>query len=240
MSEETRTPEETNDETPPQGQAPDAPHDGEPTGAAPPEAAELADESPGDAGKQGSGGMRIRWGKVVHDDAPNEGGGPATDSGGAAPAPDKANRTAKETPAQRMAVERRVSERRRHTRLKVALGISIALSAVLVLDIVASMEPEGLETPPVSILGTWVTDDARYADRAFEMLENEIVLHVGDGVTTRHAIQSIERDALGDSWNYEIIYASPDGEQTLAFVVHPGGILRLKNPSEVIWRRNND
>ena len=40
-----------------------------------------------------------------------------------------------------------------------------------------------------------------------------------------------------DHWVYKINYASPDGVAVLEVFLHADGILRLKNPNEVVWTR---
>ncbi len=96
---------------------------------------------------------------------------------------------------------------------------------------------EELAAPPPTILGMWVTDDPRYEGRAFELFEEELEPHLGDGMISRHAIQSMRGVLVGSSWSYEMICSSVDGDMSFDFLVHPGGILQLKNPREVVWRQ---
>lgn len=174
--------------------------------------------------------IQIRWGKVVRE-VEDEG---RIEEGAH---PEEPDQPPPETPGRRIAQDRRRSRRHRRTRLKAAIVVLSALSAVLLLEVIMNMERGALLVPPVSILGIWVTDDPRYEGRGFDLSNDNVVLHLGEGLTSSHEIRSIRRLQVGDSWDYEITYASPDGDQTLDFFVHPGGILRLKNPPDVIWRR---
>ena len=94
-----------------------------------------------------------------------------------------------------------------------------------------------LETTPPSLIGTWTTDAERYADRAFVIAQNELQLHVGDGVVTRHSILSMRGVQEAEHWAYGIDYSSPDGEAMMEFFLHEDGTLRLKNPSSAVWVR---
>ena len=192
------------------------------------------------------GKPRFRWGRVVYDeeDAAGQADAPAgeraagQDAPGGEPSGDATTEDPPETPGSRVFRERRTQERRRHMRLKVALGLSLVTMAVLLMDIVLDRAEESvMTTPPPDILGTWVTDDPRYEDRGFAISAVQFELRLGDGQSSRHAIQSIEAVETGNTWAYEIIYSSPDGEQSFSFFLHPGGILQLKNPPEVVWRR---
>lgn len=183
------------------------------------------------------GKARFRWGRVVYDDEDAAGQADAAaeeEAAGAAGSEDPP-----ETPGKRVFRQRRKKERRHHMRIKVALGLFLATLAVLLMDIVLDRVEENAltTTPPPDILGTWVTDDPRYEDRGFVISAVQFELRLGDGQSSRHAIQSIEAVETGNTWAFEIIYSSPDGDQSFSFFLHPGGILQLKNPPEVVWRR---
>ena len=139
--------------------------------------------------------------------------------------------------------ERRSGVRRLKVRFRAALLIAIAAIAVLALEVIANRErlPEGyiaLAAPPQDLMGTWATENPRYADRSFLIADDHVELHLGvDGGIRAHPILSIRGLQGPDSWTYEIDYESPDGDRTLAVHLHQDGVLRLRNPADMVWRR---
>jgi len=91
---------------------------------------------------------------------------------------------------------------------------------------------------PPSLIGTWVTDHERYTGRAFVISQDDLELHVGDGVVSYHAIVSVQETVEADHWAYRINYTSSDGPAVLEVFLHADGVLRLKNPNYVVWTRN--
>ncbi len=131
----------------------------------------------------------------------------------------------------------------RGARLKAVLLIAVAAIAALGLEIVVNADGSGedfaiLDAPPDELVGMWATEDRRYADRAFEIHNDHLELHLGEeGGIQSHPILSVRAVQAPDSWAYEIAYESPQGERTLAVRLHPDGVLRLRNPSDMVWRR---
>ena len=82
-----------------------------------------------------------------------------------------------------------------------------------------------------------MTENERYADRAFVIGADELQLHVGDGIVSYHPIVSVRQDVEADHWVYQIAYSSADGDALLEVFLHADGILRLRNPNDVVWRR---
>ena len=141
--------------------------------------------------------------------------------------------------------ERRGPERRSHVRrggawLKAALLISVAVIAVLALEIVVDGESSGdvLAAPPEELVGMWVTENPGYSDRAFVIGYDHIELHLGEeGGIRSHPILSIRAVQGLDSWAYEIKYGTSGGDRTMAVHLHPDGVLRLRNPAHMVWKR---
>ena len=136
--------------------------------------------------------------------------------------------------------ERRSSIRRSGARLKAALLMAVAGIAVLALEIVVNRESSGdvLDAPPEELLGMWVTENPGYSDRAFVIGYDHIELHLGEeGGIRSHPILLIRGVQGPDSWEYEIDYEGSGGETTLAVHLYPDGVLRLRNPADVVWRR---
>ncbi len=131
--------------------------------------------------------------------------------------------------------ERRGPERRSDIRRSGA-----RLRAVLALEIVVDRESFGdlLDAPPEELVGTWVTENPGYSDRAFVIGYEHIELHLGeDGGIRSHPVLLIRGVQGPESWEYEIDYEGSGGETTLAVHLYPDGVLRLRNPADVVWRR---
>ena len=133
--------------------------------------------------------------------------------------------------------ERRIDIIRRERRRRFLRWAGIALVAILGTRAWAGRPPPTIEVLPPSLIGTWVTDDERYADRGFVIMQDDLELHVGDGVVSYHSILSVKETVEADHWAYQINYTSSDGPAMMEVFLHTDGILRLKNPNHVIWTR---
>ena len=143
---------------------------------------------------------------------------------------------------ERRGPERRSGARRSGARLKAALVIAVAAIAVLALEIVVDRESFGdvLDAPPEELVGMWVTENPGYSDRAFVIGYDHIELHLGEeGGIRSHPILLIRGVQGQDSWEYEIDYEGSGGEVTLAVHLYPDGVLRLRNPADMVWRRKD-
>ena len=143
---------------------------------------------------------------------------------------------------ERRALERPSDIRRGGARLKAALLIAVAAIAVLALQIVVNRESpdDVLAAPPEELVGTWVTENPGYSDRALVIGYDHIELHLGEeGGIRSHPILLIRRVQSPDNWEYEIDYEGSGGETTLAVHLYPDGVLRLRNPADIVWRRKD-
>ncbi len=134
--------------------------------------------------------------------------------------------------------DRPASERRRRQVWNRFLFLAALAAIVLIVPLfLVGRGGEAFEVSPDELLGTWVTDDSRYADRAITVRLEELTLDLGDGVTTVHQILSI-RGELGPLHRaYEITYAGPEEDEVLEVLVYDDGYVRLRNPFDVRWRR---
>ena len=126
-------------------------------------------------------------------------------------------------------------QRRRQLRWLAAFGA--AVTGFLMMRSALVPDPGLLDSPPPEIIGTWVTDDSRYAGRAFVIQEDEFNLEVAPGQIVANTVKTIRRIAQRDYDVYEITYFSPEGEAVQEMHLYPDGIVRLKNPSDVEWVR---
>ena len=143
---------------------------------------------------------------------------------------------------ERRALERPSGDRRGGARLKAALLIAVAAIAVLALQIVVNRESSAdvLAAPPEELVGMWVTENPGYSDRALVIGYDHIELHLGEeGGIRSHPILLIRGVQGPDNWEYEIDYEGPGGETTLAVHLYPDGVLRLRNPADMVWRRKD-
>ncbi len=121
--------------------------------------------------------------------------------------------------------------------------IAVAAIAVLALEIVGNRESSGigytvLAAPPEELVGMWVTEDPGYSDRALVIGYDHIELHLGEeGGIQSDPILSIRAVQGPDRWTYEIDYESSVGDKTVVIHLHPDGVLRLRNPADMVWRR---
>ena len=143
---------------------------------------------------------------------------------------------------ERRGPERRSGARRDRVRFKAMLVMAVTAIAVLALEIAVDRESSGdvLAAPPEELVGTWVTENPGYSDRAFVIGYDHIELHLGEeGGIRSHPILLIRGVQGPDSWEYEIDYEGSGGEATLAVHLHPDGVLRLRNPADMVWRRKD-
>ncbi len=133
--------------------------------------------------------------------------------------------------------------RRDRVRFKAVLLIAVVAIAALALEIVANRQSSAgdftvLDAPPEELVGMWVTENPRYSDTPFVIDYDHIELHLGEEAGIRsHPILSIRALETPDSWAYEIDYGTSDCERTMAVHLHSDGVLRLKNPADMVWRR---
>ena len=98
-------------------------------------------------------------------------------------------------------------------------------------------DPGGLAAAPPEIIGSWVTTDPRFADRGFTVAASDIELRLGDGAVARFPIRSILLDTAAVHNAYRITYERATDTETLELYVYADSTIRLRNPADVIWRR---
>lgn len=116
----------------------------------------------------------------------------------------------------------------------------LALAAVLLAGACAG-EPEEVRVPD-ALRGRWVTDDDRYADRAFVITLEQLRFFQGEGQSTVHPIHSLERGGAPSSSGgvlYEFRYRGA-GQELFRFAVRHDAVrdvLVLQNQPEIEWRK---
>lgn len=124
-------------------------------------------------------------------------------------------------------------------RAKGAIVVAGLLLVVAVLVYRMGGDEGVLNAPPPRLLGAWVADEPRYAGRALIIYPDLIELRLGEeGGPAYHPIESITETRDSESWSYEIVYGSVEGEQSMELFLDDSGVLRLRNPPNVRWRRS--
>jgi hypothetical protein len=115
----------------------------------------------------------------------------------------------------------------------------IALLAILGL-VLTWPEKQGDEFDgvPRELSGRWVTSDPRYAERMLiiERYRVALMLELGPAGRERHPIEEVRVWNVPDGRGYRIRYGI-DGTQSVDVFIAHDGTLRLKHPSDVVWRR---
>jgi hypothetical protein len=121
-----------------------------------------------------------------------------------------------------------------------SLGRAFAIACVTLGAVVGCEEDAALEVLPTELVGTWRTQDPRYAVRFFEIKDDQILFQTGEGVIdfTVHSIRraTAVSDDIGLLYTFE--YDVDGDEQTFGFDYDaPSGVLTFRNQPEMEWRR---
>ena len=117
---------------------------------------------------------------------------------------------------------------------------ALALAAV-VLPLQLSCDGAVRDPVPDELLGTWTTDNERYADRALQFTESSILFHTGPGKfeLAGFGIVDIQVEELDNGRRtYDVGYAEETGVTRFELDYEPiREIVQLKNQPLVIWTR---
>ena len=91
---------------------------------------------------------------------------------------------------------------------------------------------------PEDLTGTYVTSDARYANRHFRLTPSQITLGTGDGRRERHSINAVYKDFEDGRTLYKVVYLTGYGRDKLLFYHDAGnGQIVLKNRPGIGWTK---
>lgn len=172
-------------------------------------------------------------------ESPKHGVEPSANPSGAGEAADLVRQIeARAVSERRIQSDRRGSDRQR-ARMWTAFFFVAALIAVLsvIPQYLVGREGTELEFPPQELIGTWSTNDPRYADRTITITPERLGLGLGTGGQTVHAIIAIRARDGEVRREYEITYAGPEGDEAMDVFVYDDALLQLRNPPDVLWRR---
>ena len=94
------------------------------------------------------------------------------------------------------------------------------------------------ESVPTELIGSWTSDDPRYADRSLAIGTETIAFDSGGGMRTTYRMQGVERESdAGTGTLYRLYYdAAGNPEHELRVRVPNPGQLQIDNHSE-LWTR---
>ena len=134
--------------------------------------------------------------------------------------------------------DRRSSERRRRHLWNLFFFFATVFAVLFTLPrFLVGRVGEEIDFPPDELLGTWTTDDSRYADRYLTFTRDRLTLGLGSEGRLSYPIESIRVDVGAVHREYAVTYEGDGDEETMEVFVYDDGLLRLKNPSDIQWRR---
>jgi hypothetical protein len=93
---------------------------------------------------------------------------------------------------------------------------------------------------PNELVGVWKTQDPKYTNRFLEIDTDTITFGTGEGTFETYTIKKIKKGHETKGMLYTVHYEDEAGNTyTFAFYYSPemGGVLRLKNQKEIIWKK---
>ena len=96
---------------------------------------------------------------------------------------------------------------------------------------------DGGRLTPAEIRGVWITSDSAYADRAFEVLDDALIFHTGEGGFDLYVISVLRRTEGPDGVAYEIEHHGREGGQyTFSFTFRPSDTtITFRNQPGLVW-----
>ncbi len=105
----------------------------------------------------------------------------------------------------------------------------------------AACGSQGPPTLPAELRGVWKTSYPRYADIHFELRQDAVVLHAGEGRYQSHKITAVQSQPEEGATLYRVTYrhAREGTDDVFAFYYSSarGGLIRFKNQRDVVWER---
>jgi len=131
----------------------------------------------------------------------------------------------------------RAATLRLRTKLFVAAVASVAALTLFRLDLGGNAS--NVDEMPDELIGTWVTDEPRYADRAVSITATSVRLGLGGGATADHPIVTVNREVGPVHRLYRIEYEGDAGPEVMELFVYDDATMTFRNPSEVRWHRSS-
>ncbi len=93
---------------------------------------------------------------------------------------------------------------------------------------------------PEEVRGVWVTDEPRYADRAFQLDADMVIFDTGESLAV-HPLQAIDTTRSAEGTLLELRYRSEGLLYAfdLFYRTDTETTIRFKNQPEITWRRTD-
>jgi hypothetical protein len=118
---------------------------------------------------------------------------------------------------------------------------SIVLAGGLILGTAAcsDSDSEASRIMPEATRGVWETNDARYADRKFEILDEALLFHTEARAFDPYLIHEIQTEVDEDGTRYIIEHSGAEmGSMTLTLFFYQGdSTLVFENQPFIVWRK---
>lgn len=119
----------------------------------------------------------------------------------------------------------------------IAVGVAVATATFFGVRALVGPDPNVTSRAPEPLVGAWVTEEPRYAGRAFVVHPDEYHVAIGSDSVLMYALKEVRRIEQSEYDAYQVTYHTRDGETTQEIHLYPDGTARLRNPSDVVWRR---
>ena len=96
---------------------------------------------------------------------------------------------------------------------------------------------------PAKLFGHWITDDPDYADRFFELSQDNVTFGIGNGGSAEYTIETIRGAIKANNIIYVITFNDDDGteyKQSVYFSKSDEDLLIFKNQNEIEWYKQTD
>jgi len=90
---------------------------------------------------------------------------------------------------------------------------------------------------PEDLIGVWKTSERRYAERFFELREDQVIFSTGGWGVTAHPIFRIEEHSENGKILYIIYHPNVEGDESpFSFYYDPArSVIRFKNQEQFEW-----
>ena len=124
----------------------------------------------------------------------------------------------------------------------VPLGAPLILVILFAIMVIVDLSRGGVDTKavaalPESVVGTWITQDPRYADRSIHIDPELVVIRRGgDEQASVGIVTDFRSWREGAQDVIRVDYHTDEGESSLEVMPEKRG-LRLRHPADVLWTR---
>jgi len=116
------------------------------------------------------------------------------------------------------------------------VAVVIVFTAIAA-NVIPSLSSDAEATIPDQLIGVWITTEADYADRAFEISNTSVSFRTapGEDHVTSHRIEALHQDKKQHATDYTIVYSN--GLQFSFTYEKNADVIRFANQPEFFWSR---